>query len=240
MSGSHYIALSGLRARVDELDRLAADIANVGTTGYKGERDTTAAAVRDAFDQSLQSAIDTTHGGRRLDMSDGALAPTGQPLDVALDGPGFFVVDTADGPRYTRNGHFTVDADRRLVTGDGVVVRGTEGPITLGDGEIRVDADGTIWTDHTKAGQLAIVTFTDPGLLVRDAASRLMAGGQEAVAVDRPVVHGGTLEQSNVSVADRIAQLTTVSRGFEALQKAISMLLNDVDGRAIDSLGRRT
>ena len=85
-SGSQYIALSGLRARADELDRLASDIANVGTAGYKGERDTTAAAERPTFDRWLQSAIDTTHGGRRLDMTNGALAPTGRPLDVALDG----------------------------------------------------------------------------------------------------------------------------------------------------------
>lgn len=239
MSGSQYIALSGLRARVDELDRLAADIANVGTAGYKGERDTTAAVERPAFDRALQSAIDTTHGGRRIDMTNGALASTGRPLDVALDGDGFFVVDTPHGPRYTRNGHFTIDAERRLITEDGLQVAGSEGPITIGEGEIRVDGDGTIWAGSTKAGRLAVVTFDDPGQLLRDSGSRLRAGDQEAKPVEKPVVRAGTLEQSNVSVADRLAQLTTVSRGFEALQKSISMLMNDVDGRAIDSLGRR-
>ncbi len=239
MSGSQYIALSGLRARVDELDRLAADIANVGTAGYKGERDTTAAAERPAFDRALQSAIDTTHGGRRIDMTNGALASTGRPLDVALDGDGFFVVDTPHGPRYTRNGHFTIDAERRLITEDGLQVAGAEGSITIGEGEIRVDGDGTIWAGSAKAGRLAVVTFDDPGQLLRDSGSRLRAGDQEARPVEKPVVRAGTLEQSNVSVADRLAQLTTVSRGFEALQKSISMLMNDVDGRAIDSLGRR-
>jgi len=238
-SGSHYIALSGLRARVDELDRLSADIANIGTAGYKGERDTTAAAERSAFDRTLMSAIDTTHGGRRLDMADGGMAPTGRALDLAIDGKGFFVIDTPNGPRYTRNGHFTVDADRKLVTDDGQAVLGADGPITLAEGEIRVDADGSIWTDTTKAGRLSIVTFDDPGLLGRDHGSRLRADGQTAVPMETPVVRGGTLETSNVSVAERLAQLTTVSRGFEALQKSISMMLNDVDGRAIDSLGRR-
>lgn len=239
MSGSHYIALSGLRARVDALDRLAADIANVGTAGYKGERDTTAAAERISFDRSLQSAIDTTHGGRRLDNSDGALAPTGRPLDVAIDGAGFFVVETANGPRYTRNGHFTVDGERKLITEDGSAVLGADGPITIGDGEIRVDGDGTVWADKTKAGKLSVVTFADPGQLGRDNASRLRADGQTPTPVDAPSVRGGTLEQSNVSVAERLAELTTVSRGFEALQRSISLLLNDVDGRAIDQLGRR-
>jgi len=239
MSGSQYIALSGLRARVDELDRLAADIANVGTAGYKGERDAQAAAERASFDQALQTAIDTTFGGRRLDVTPGAIAPTGRPLDVALDGPGFLVVNTTAGPRYTRNGHFTLDTNRQLVTEDGAAIQGTDGPITVGDGDLRVDEDGTVWAGATRAGQLSVVEFADPGLLTRDQNNLLKADGQVPDASEKTVVRPGALEQSNVSVADRLAELTTVSRGFEALQKAISMLMNDVDGRAIESLGRR-
>jgi flagellar basal body rod protein FlgG len=240
MPGGHYIALSGLRTRVDELDRLAADLANVGTTGYKGERDTTAAAERPTFDRSLQSAIDTTYGGRRVDMSSGAMAPTGRALDVAIDGDGFFVVDGPNGTRYTRNGHFSVDSDRKLVTEDNMTVQGTDGPIVLGDGEIRVDGDGSVWAGETKAGQLQVVKFDDAVHMGRDQGSRLRADGQAPTTVESVKVRGGTLEQSNVSVAERLAQLTTLSRGFEALQKSISMLLNDVDGRAIDQLGRRS
>jgi len=238
-SGSQYIALSGLRARVDALDRLATDIANVGTAGYKGERDTTVAAERFSFDRSLQSAIDTAHGGRRLDMTDGAIALTGRPLDVALDGEGFFVVDTPHGQRYTRNGHFTIDANRKLVTEDGLDVMGEGGPITMGEGAIRVDADGSIWAGDSKAGRLSVVKFADPGQLRRDSGSRLRAINQEAEPVEAPAIRAGSLEQSNVSVAERLAELTTVARGFEALQRSISMLMNDVDGRAIDNLGRR-
>lgn len=238
-SGSQYIALSGLRARVDALDRLATDIANVGTAGYKGERDTTMAAERFSFDRSLQSAIDTAHGGRRLDMTDGAIAVTGRPLDVALDGEGFFVIDTPFGQRYTRNGHFTIDANRKLVTEDGLDVVGEGGPITMGEGQIRVDSDGSIWAGDSKAGRLSVVKFADPGQLMRDSGSKLRAVNQEAQPVEAPAIRAGSLEQSNVSVAERLAELTTVSRGFEALQRSISMLMNDVDGRAIDTLGRR-
>jgi flagellar basal-body rod protein FlgF len=238
-SGSQYIALSGLRARVDALDRLATDIANVGTAGYKGERDTTTAAERSSFDRSLQSAIDTAHGGRQIDMTDGAIAMTGRPLDVALDGEGFFVVDTPQGQRYTRNGHFTIDANRKLVTEDGLDVVGEGGPITMGEGAIRVDADGSVWAGDSKAGRLSVVKFADPGQLMRDSGSKLRAVNQEAQPVEAPAIRAGSLEQSNVSVAERLAELTTVSRGFEALQRSISMLMNDVDGRAIDTLGRR-
>jgi flagellar basal-body rod protein FlgF len=239
MSGGQYIALSGLRARVDELDRLAADIANVGTAGYKGERDAHAAAERPTFDRALETAIDTTFGGRRLDVAPGAIAPTGRPLDVAFDGPGYVTVATPAGPRYTRNGHFTLDSNRQLTTEDGAAIQGADGPITVGDGELRIDEDGTIWAGESRAGRLAIVEFPDPGTLVRDRSNLLRANGQTPAVAATTLVRPGALEQSNVSVSDRLAQLTTVSRGFEALQKAISMLMNDVDGRAIESLGRR-
>jgi flagellar basal-body rod protein FlgF len=238
MSGTQYIALSGLRARVDDLDRLASDIANVGTAGYKGERQARAAATRDAFEQTLETAIDTTFGGTRLDTTAGAMAPTGRSLDVAVEGTGFFVVSTPGGPRYTRNGHFELDADRRLITEDGSPVQGENGPITLGDGEVRIDADGSVWAGATEAGRLSIVEFADPRSLRQETGSRLDANGQTPTAAAAPRVRAGALEESNVSVADRLAELTTVSRGFEALQKAISMVMNDVDGRAIDRLGK--
>lgn len=242
MAGSQYIALSGLRARVDELDRIATDIANIGTSGYKGERQSRVSAERATWDATLQSAIDTTLGETRLDTRDGAVAPTGRPLDMAVDGRGFFVVQTPDGDRYTRNGHFTLNADRQLVTEEGWLVKGADGPITLSatDGDINVDADGTIWTGVTRSGKLAVVDFADAGRLTRDRGTLLDAGGQEPIAIDGPVIQPGALEQSNVSVADRLAAMTSVSRGFEALQKAMSLLMNEVDGKAIEQLGRRT
>jgi flagellar basal-body rod protein FlgF len=240
MSGSHYIALSGLRARADDLDRIAADIANLGTAGYKGERMSRASAERPSFDRTLDTAIDTTFGGRRMDARDGAIATTGRALDLAIDGSGFFVVTTPSGDRYTRNGHFTLDANRQLVTEEGLPVKGTGGPITVGnDGEVRVDADGTVWTGATRSGQIEVVEFADPGVMTREQGTLLGAGGQTPTAAGRPNIHAGSLEQSNVTVADRLAELTTVSRGFEALQKALSVLMNEIDGRAIEALGRR-
>jgi len=241
MPGGHYIALSGLRSRADDLDRIATDIANIGTAGYKGERERRTAVERDSFDTALQTAIDTTSGGRRLDLTGGAISTTGRPLDLAIDGDGFFAVETANGTRYTRNGQFTRDAAGQLTTAEGGVVMGAEGPIVLGNdgGKINVDADGSVWVGATQAGRLAVVTFEDPSLLQREGSTLLRADGQTAQAVAAPVVRSGSLEQSNVTVADRIAELTTVSRSFEALQKSISIMLNDVDGRAIDYFGRR-
>lgn len=238
MAGSQYIALSGMRARLDQLDRLAADIANVGTAGYKSERAADAQADRPQFSSVLQSAIDVTTGDRRLDVAPGTMASTGRDLDFALEGNGFFVVDTPAGPRYTRNGHFNRSTDGTLVTDDGSAVQGANGPVRLGQGEITVDGDGTIKAGGVAAGKLKVVTFENPSGLATESGAKLRAGTAVPIDVAQPNVRIGTLEQSNVSLVDRVAQLTGVSRSFEALQKAMSLMMNDIDGRAIDQLGR--
>lgn len=239
MPGTQYIALSGLRTRIDELDRLAGDLANVGTAGYKAERAAHEVAARAQFDHALETAIDTTTGKRRLDMTDGLVVPTGRDLDVAIEGKGFFVIQTPFGDRYTRDGHFKLNSERQLVAPDGSPVLGDKGPIALGDGDVRIDQDGTVWAGTTRAGRLALVDFDDASRLVREQGSRLRAVGQTATPLEQVAVFGGALEQSNVAVADRLAQLTTLSRSFEALQRSISMVMNDVDGRAIEAFGRR-
>jgi flagellar basal-body rod protein FlgF len=239
MAGGHYVALSGMRTRLDELDRLASDIANVGTAGYKAERTGFRNAPRPVFDAALETAIDASTGGRRLDARPGAIERTGRDLDIAIEGRGFLVVDTPAGPRYTRNGHLTRQVDGTLVTGDGAVVRGDEGPLTVGEGKLVIDDDGTVRAGGVVAGKLAIVDFADPSALVRESGALLRAGTAPPTPAENPLVRTGALEQSNVSVVDRVAELTNVSRSFQALQKAVSVLMNDIDGRAVDSLSRR-
>jgi flagellar basal body rod protein FlgG len=239
MAGGAYVALSGLRARSEHLDRLAADIANAGTSGYKAERGTTQAAERLTFERALESAIDVASGPRTFDLRSGAIAATGRDLDFAVRGGGFFVVDTPGGPRYTRNGHFERRADGVLTTSDGHVVQGEGGPIQLETGPISVGEDGTIRTGATVAGRLRVVDFADPSVLVREGNSRFDAGGATPTAVTGARVERGALEKSNVSVVDRIAELTEASRTFEGLQRGLGLIMNDIDGRAITELGRR-
>ena len=238
MAGGQYIALSGMRTRLDELDRLAADLANAGTSGYKGER-TGNENVPRPFETALQTAIDVSTGGRRLDVRPGVIADTGRPLDIAIEGPGFLTVQTPDGPRYTRNGHLTQAPDGTLTTMDGSPVMGTDGPLKLGKGDIQIGADGSIRTGEILAGKLAIVEFGTPEQLVRDGGALLSAAGQAPVAATSSQVTAGKIEGSNVSVVDRVAELTSVSRSFEALQKAVSVLMNDIDGRTIDYMARK-
>jgi flagellar basal body rod protein FlgG len=240
MPGGQYIALSALRTRMQQLDQLADDLSNVHTSGYRGARTIQEALARDEFGSSLQAAVDTAMGATRIDMTKGTVEPTGRDLDVAIEGEGFFVIDTgAGGLEYTRNGHFGRAIDGTLVTSDGAVVQGQDGPITLGHGDARIDQHGTVWSGAQNVGQLQIVSVADPGAMTRGTGARLRATGQETTAVDDPVIRPASLEASNVAMSEGLARLTSVSRNFEALQRAISTLLNEVDGRFIDNMARR-
>lgn len=239
MPGSQYIALSALRTRLQQLDRLADDLSNVGTIGYRGGRTIQLTSTRAEFQGALRSAVDTQTGPMRLDTSAGTIAPTGRGLDAAIVGDGFFVVETPQGLQYTRNGHFQQGIDGLLVASDGAVVQGTDGPITLGAGEARIDVDGRVWSGQTAVGRLLIVGVPDPAAMARGDGARLLAGAQTPEPLDDAHVQPGALEDSNVVLAEGLARLTSVSRSFEALQRAISTVLNDIDGRFIDHMGRR-
>jgi flagellar basal body rod protein FlgG len=239
MAGGIYVALSGMRTRSEQLDRLAADIANAATAGYKAER-SGAAAVNRPFAAILDSAVDTAPLPGRIDFRPGVIAGTGRDLDVALDGRGFFAVETPAGPRYTRNGHFEKKADGTLVTGDGMTVLGEKGPIKLGGGPVAVLSDGTVTAGGVAAGKLQVVDFDDYQGLGREEGGRFRASaGMTPKAVVQGLVRGGALEQANVSVVERMASLSEVSRGFEALQRGVTLMANDIDARAISELGRR-
>ena len=239
MSGGAYVALSGLRVREAQLDRVASDIANAGTAGYKAERSSSRQSERPAFALALESAVDVAEGPIRVDFRPGTLAPTGRDLDFAIDGPGFFVVDTPAGPRYTRCGSFSVSPEGVLVTSDGAAVQGTNGPIRIGAGAVTADPDGTIRVDGAPAGKVRIADFDDRGVLAREGAGRFRAPSSVTPREGKGALHGGALEQANVSIVERVAHLTELTRSFEALNRGISVLMNDLDGRAISELGRR-
>jgi len=239
MSGGHYIALSALRTRMQQLDQLADDLANAHTSGYRGARTIQEAVSRGEFDGILQSAVDTASGAVRIDMTRGTIQPSGRALDVAIEGEGFFVLETPEGLQYTRNGHFARAIDGTLVTADGAIVQGEDGPIELGPGDARIDEQGRVWSGAANVGRLKVVTVADPAALMRGQGSRLLNQGQEVTELEEFQLRPASLEASNVAMAEGLARLTSVSRNFEALQRSISTLLNDVDGRFIDQMARR-
>jgi flagellar basal-body rod protein FlgF/flagellar basal-body rod protein FlgG len=230
--------MSGMQARLAELDRIAADLANISTAGYKTERTATYAAERD-FAATLQSAVDVADGGTRTDLRPGTLTTTGRALDVAIDGPGFFAVETAHGVRYTRSGNFSRRTDGTLVTVEGEPVLDAQyRRIRLGSGPLEIDASGTVNVGGAAAGRIQVWHIDEPNL-IRETGSRFRPAAGVTPAPSASMVVAGAIEQANVSMVDRMATLTEVTRSFEALQRGISVLMNDVDSRAIMELGRR-
>lgn len=239
MPGGVYSALSGMRLRLDDLDRIAADLANTETAGYKTERISTEVAPR-AFQTALDAAIDATRGSGKVDFRPGTMTSTGRDLDVAIDGKGFFEIETPAGPRYTRGGNFVRDIDGRLTTADGFAVMGTAGEIKLPVGPVTVMGDGTLRVGQLIVGRLKVVEFPSDAEITRETGTRFKAADgvtPTEAAVTR--LRSGMLEHSNASVIDRMATMTEVMRSFEMLQKGISVLMNDIDGRAINELGRK-
>ncbi len=238
MAGGYYTALSGMHTRMQALDRLASDIANASTAGYKAERGTTAQADRPTFDAVLQSAVDVTSGDSKTDFRPGALNTTNRAMDVAIEGKGFLAVETAQGVRYTRNGHFVRRADGVLATDEGDAVVGTDGPIKIGQGIIEIEADGTVREGKAAVGTLKLVDFAPGTSFDRDGGSRFRTTAAPQ-AIEKPSFTSGTLEQSNVAIVERVAELSEVSRNYQTLLKAVSVLMNDVDRGVITELGRK-
>ena len=125
------------------------------------------------------------------------------------------------------------------MTEDGAVVAGESGPIKLGPGAISIDTDGTVRAGSTVAGRLQMVDFPDYEQLTREGGARFRAKDPSAAVASTGLLRSGALEKSNVAMVERIAEMTEVSRIFEALQKGVTVLMNDIDGKAISELGRR-
>jgi flagellar basal-body rod protein FlgF len=242
MPGGTYSALSGMQTRLEELDRIAADLANIGTAGYKTQRAGSVAAERNAFARVLDSAVDVMGGETRVDFRTGTIATTGRTLDVAIQGKGFIAIDTPAGVRYTRNGSLTRGADGTLMTSQGEPIANDSGtgPIKLTAGEVAIDGDGTVRVGGSVAGKIRVVQFASGDDLVRESGSRFRAiAGATPTPAEGGTLVAGSLEQSNASAVDLMSKLTEVSRSFETLQRGISMINNDLDARAITELARR-
>lgn len=211
------------------VDVITNNLANANTTGFKRD-----------FAHILQgeSGFDV---GTQVDLSPGDMVMTGNGLDVAINGPGFFQIQTPDGIRYTRNGSFTLNANGELVTKDGMSVLNSSGStISLGRGKVAVQDGGVVTVDGNEAATLKIVTFNDPRKLQKEGLYRLnWAGSQDGVQdVPAPRVTSGALERSNVNAVDEMIHLMSAYREFEAVQKTLKTLMTDMNGKLTQELGR--
>src|SRR5579875_491700 len=164
MDSGLYAAATALVSRTQELDTIANNLANASTVGYRAQENVFSAVLQDAGNATatpLNQAINNYGilSGTTLDLSQGALQRTGNQLDAAIQGPGYFVVQTADGPMYTRSGSFQISAHGQLVTASGDAVMGDKGAITMLPGPVSISSDGTISSNGAVAGKLRVVEF---------------------------------------------------------------------------------
>jgi flagellar basal-body rod protein FlgF len=237
-----YIAASGMLAEQVRQDQIANDLANASTYGYKPDR----AAQASFADMMLQNrgngalvgplSMGVRIAELRTDLTQGPLQQTGNPLDVALHGDGFFAVQTPDGVRYTRAGQLALDANGRLTTTTGFLVLGTDGkPITVGkESELSIAPDGTVRSGSTRVGTIQVVSLT--GAVKQG--DTLFTGSAGARPADT-TIEQGYLEGSGVEPARAMVDMIVSMRAYEASQRVLRTI-DETLGKAVTSVGSAT
>jgi flagellar basal-body rod protein FlgF len=250
MDSGLYAAYTGLLARTQALDAAANNLANAGTSGFRAQRDYFSGVLAGGIDQDPETASQVGQsvngfgilGGNRLDLGQGELKATGNPLDLALEGQGFFAIQTSNGIRYTRDGAFSRSATGVLQTAQGEpVLDPDQKPITIPTGSIYVAPDGSISVSTADGsaivGRVGAVDFTEKSVLTAEGSNRFSANGAKPIPATA-IVEQGSLEGANEDAVHGTMQLVLVQRQAEMMQKALSVFNNDFDKTASEDLPR--
>ena len=235
-----YTSAMGMNVQSARLDAVSNNLANVSTPGYKKNR-----VLAGSFPSLIQlsapkpgiipgipgqEVLGITGQGAAIkqvvtDYAQGVLRETGNPADLALKGPGFFMLTDPQNETnvyYTRNGSFHVDEKGYLVSGQGYRVMGAGGPVQLVDPDnFSVDDKGIITENGTVTGTIYIVNFADPDNLQREGGDLYLAGDQQPQQVQEPVLTQRYLEGANVDLVEETVNMTTAARAYETGQKII-------------------
>jgi len=227
---------------MESLDMLANNIANTETGGYKTDREfyslyTSSDAVVPGSDgPATLPVIERNY----TDYSQGSMRMTSNPLDLGIQGKGFFAVDSPSGVAYTRNGSFHLTAAGKMVNADGYTVRSASGkPINLDASlPVEVAADGTISQSGQTGGKLAVLDFPNRDDLVKQGNTLFRAADPKATPVTSSAeVQQGRLESSNVGNSEGVVRLVSVMRQFDMLQKAIH-IGREMNRKVIDDVAK--
>jgi flagellar basal-body rod protein FlgF len=214
----------------DQLDFIANNVVNSGTNGFK--------AVKLFYNTPDPDKAMAFVPKVVVDYSPGTIHRTDNPLDIAINGEGFFSVQSKDGTSYTKQGNFTIDKDGNLVTTDGGYVLGKAGKIKLPDGKINIGEKGDIMVDGNPVDTLKIVSFKNPQALTRVEGCLFSDPGNAGIAdKDDSLVRQGHIELSNVQVVKEMSDMIDLHRSVEFYQKVIQTI-SDQDRLATSQIGR--
>lgn len=229
------IAIAGAR-KLTQLDFVANNLANTATTGFKSEHLYYAMKGKQAQENARQDLGPTVTG---LDFAQGTLQITGNPLDVAIEGDGYFTIQGKNSTGYTRNGSFVLNNKNELVTQNGDYVLGENSrPIVINGKKVQIDNDGTIHVDDAIAGKLKIAAFNNPRELNRTADSKFLDNGKAGLKkADKYRISGSYLEMSNVNSVKEMVEMMDIQRTFETYQKII-LTMADFDKLSTNRIGK--
>jgi flagellar basal-body rod protein FlgF/flagellar basal-body rod protein FlgG len=238
MNNGIYAASTGLLARTQELDLAANNLANANTNGFRGEHVSFKSQMMTASANVATRAGNSfgVLGSPRTDFSQGSLQQTGNPLDLALEGSGFFAVQAPTGVQYTRNGNFHLTATGALVTTQGYPVLGTSGPIILPQGNAEISSSGVISVDGAVAGELQLVQFNPSVPLTALGDAGFSAPTAAAAPATNLTVQQGSLESSNINPVESAVGLIEIQRNAEMLQRALNTFHTEFNKTAAEEL----
>jgi flagellar basal-body rod protein FlgF len=241
MDNSFMVGLSAQQVLRRRMDTTANNLANMTTAGFKVEH----VVSRELSDKPATASDNPTDIAftdawmLQRDFSTGPLERTGNPLDFALEGDGFFVVQTPGGEAFTRDGRFGLDEQGQLVTRNGELVMGDGGPITIdpAGGPVSVSREGSISQDGVVLGTLRVSAFQTPGGLERIGSNLWRATDEAPQPATNPKIAAGFIEGSNVNAVLELTEMIEISRAYTSISKMIAQA-DELRGTSIDKLAR--
>jgi flagellar basal-body rod protein FlgF/flagellar basal-body rod protein FlgG len=245
VDSGYYAACTALKTQSNALELIANNIANVNTTGYRAQipsfESLQVEAPNSAPSNGWSQLINqfAVLNGTRLDLTEGNLERTGNPLDLALDGPGFFAVQTKAGVLYTRDGNFRLSSTGQLTTSAGDAVLGTAGPINLpANAQIAVGPDGTISIAGAVTGKIRLVEVAGGAQVTAVGGAYYSAPAAAVTPALHTQIRAGMLESSNVNPVAAVVGLISAQRQADMVGRAMSAFYSDFNRIAADELAR--
>ena len=244
MDSGYYAAMTGLVARTQALDTAASNLANAQTPGYRAEREYFRSVLlgADAANSQLGRTVNDYGllGGDHLSSAQGPLQSTGNSLDLAIQGEGYFQIQTSNGIRFTRDGSFHRAQNGQLVTSAGEPVLSAAGKaIPVPPGEVSVGADGSLSVDGGTVATVGILAFPAGTELTPEGANRYVAPvGVQPAASKTASIHQGAIESANQDVIQGSLDLIVMQREAEMMQKALTVFHTEFNKIATEDLPR--
>jgi len=230
-------AVIGLFRQERRYELISNNLSNVQTPGFKKD----VAIFHQVFSEALHPSLSILSMDSEFSqtlLEQGEIQSTGNPLDLAIEGKGFFKVKTPEGVRYTRNGNFRLTPEGVLVQSNGFPVLSRNGEITLRGNQIAVERDGAIKVDGADRDKLALVTFADLGDLKKEGKTLFkLEGEQEEKEAGGAGVLQGALENSNVNALEEMVQMIDSLRTFEACYKIVQVQ-DEMNAKAVNELSK--